>query len=544
VTVPRTRRTASPSSGRSARTVVRGAAASLALALGAAGVLVVAPAGPTAYAETAVGGPLTSTVDTAVAVPDPDEALAQATDALQGPTSTPPGPGTPDTDTDTLSERVDASLALRDLAAARPSMTGADADRADALLARPGDGASDPYGDGYSVRSSKICSGHFCVHRVDSTADRATLAFARTTLSTMERVYALEVGRLGYRKPVADGSRGGDKKFDVYLKELGRQNLYGYCAPERTDAGRPGRAASAFCVLDNDFARSQYGRAPSESLRVTAGHEFFHAVQFGYDRLEDRWLLESTATWMEERFADDVDDNRQYLRSGQVAKPARSLDVNQAFDFYGNWAFWEALSQRYGLSIVREVIQRATKPGVYSAVALRQALARRGGLPQVFASYAAGNNVPGRSYDEGGQAGWPTAEVSATRTVSRGTDQVSWAGTVDHLASRNLKVVSKGVPEGRRIRVSVDGPGSATAPAAALVLVRKSGSVLRRPIPLDADGKGSVTVGFASKGQSRAFVTVANASTRFDCDRGTSFSCEGEALDQGQRFVVKVDQLR
>jgi hypothetical protein len=35
-------------------------------------------------------------------------------------------------------------------------------------------------------------------------------------------------------------------------------------------------------------------------LKVTAAHEFFHAVQFAYDIGEDGWLMESTATWMEE----------------------------------------------------------------------------------------------------------------------------------------------------------------------------------------------------------------------------------------------------
>ena len=31
--------------------------------------------------------------------------------------------------------------------------------------------------------------------------------------------------------------------------------------------------------------------------------------------------MEATATWVEERVADDVDDNRQYLPYGQVSRP-------------------------------------------------------------------------------------------------------------------------------------------------------------------------------------------------------------------------------
>ena len=55
--------------------------------------------------------------------------------------------------------------------------------------------------------------------------------------------------------------------------------------------GRYPRRTTSFCVLDNDFARAQFGRAPMDTLRVTAAHEFFHAIQFNYDYREDRWLI-------------------------------------------------------------------------------------------------------------------------------------------------------------------------------------------------------------------------------------------------------------
>ena len=195
-------------------------------------------------------------------------------------------------------------LALRDLFLARPSLDEDDETEADRLLARPTDGVSDPYRDGYATSSVKTCAKHVCVHYVRSGADAPpSTAWAKKTLSVMERVWRHHVGKLDYRKPARDGSRGGNKKFDVYLKEIGSDGLYGYCAPENRVAGKP-KQASGFCVLDDDFARSQFARAPIESLKVTAAHEFFHAIQFAYDYTEDPWFLESTATWIEERFAD------------------------------------------------------------------------------------------------------------------------------------------------------------------------------------------------------------------------------------------------
>ncbi len=81
---------------------------------------------------------------------------------------------------------------------------------------------------------------------------------------------------MGFRPPPRDGRHGGDGRFDVYLKDLGSQGLYGYCAPEYRVPGLR-QVASGYCVLDDDFARRQYGANPKVSLRVTAAHEFFHA---------------------------------------------------------------------------------------------------------------------------------------------------------------------------------------------------------------------------------------------------------------------------
>ncbi len=80
---------------------------------------------------------------------------------------------------------------------------------------------------------------------------------------------------------------------------------------------------------------------------MTAAHEFFHAIQFAYDFTEDPWLLESAATWIEERFADDVNDNRAYLKYGQAARSTTSLDLfdGGGLAHYGNWVFWEFLSE-------------------------------------------------------------------------------------------------------------------------------------------------------------------------------------------------------
>ena len=223
----------------------------------------------------------------------------------------------------------DATIVMRDLFSSRAALDPSQRKVADAILARPTDGAQDPYGFGYSVQAVKKCKGHFCVHWVTSTIDAPpSPTWVNQMLNLMNKVWNKEVNKMGYRPPVEDRGRGGNSKFDVYLKQLGDQGLYGFCAPERRKPGYQW-LASGFCVLDNDFSTLEFPLPPMQSAQVTAAHEFFHAIQFAYDYGEDAWMLEATATWMEERIFDNVNDNRQYLPSGQVADPSSSARLLQ-----------------------------------------------------------------------------------------------------------------------------------------------------------------------------------------------------------------------
>ena len=71
-------------------------------------------------------------------------------------------------------------------------------------------------------------------------------------------------------------------------------------------------------MLDNDYPPTQfpdYGGDYEIPVEVTAAHEFNHALQFVYDSDQDTWMLESTATWAEEKVFDDANDYRSYLSS-------------------------------------------------------------------------------------------------------------------------------------------------------------------------------------------------------------------------------------
>ena len=488
---------------------------------------------------------------TAAAGDDPQQVLAAAREALglAGTTTGGRGPGQP------VGEPREATLALRDLQVALPRLADDQRDQGEALLARPTDGDADPVGQGYASRSKRICGDHVCVHYVTKGADKpSSQAWVRTTLAVMERVWDFETGRLGYRTPVSDRTlpkreNGGNGKFDVYLKELSAQRLYGYCSPEYEVKGNK-RLANGYCVLDDDFARSEYGRKPKDTLRVTAAHEFFHAIQFNYDYREDRWLMESTATWIEERFADDVDDNRQFLPVGQVRVPDAPLDVfSTTFGrHYGNWAWWEHLSQRHGNAVVAKVWKQAGQfRGAgrdYSTKALTTVLGPKGGFSREYTRFVAANLDTRASYAEGRH--WPSPTRAARARLTKDAPTATRRTAVDHMAAKHVDVRPAGALKGRRwrLRLALEGPGSASRPMAVVTVTTTKGEGTQKILGFGDDGRASTTVPFSASRVEAVTVSFVNTSTSFDCYEDEPYSCSGAAKHDEKPFRVTATAFR
>ena len=445
----------------------------------------------------------------------------------------------------------EASLTLAGLRLAYPGLSSADRAAADVLLARPTDGAGDPEQFGYSVpEATPLCGTTFCVHYVPISGDSPSPTdldvdgvpdWVESTLVELESVLAFESGTLGYRPPPTDGARGGSALFDVYLKDIGSQGLYGFCAPESKTAGER-FAYSGYCVLDNDFAEFPLG--PEASRAVTAAHEFFHAIQFGYDATEDRWLLEATATWMEERYADDVDDNRQYLRYGQLGRPSTPLD---SFDpagaaQYGNWLFFELISQRFGDDAIRRIWNLVDSvgnaPDKYSTEAVRKVAASRGrSFADFYARFATANQAPREFYSEG-TSYRSTKAVRAVRLAPK-RRQVSATKRLDHLTSAAYRFTPSGAL-GRpwRLRLAVDAPATSAGSAATALIDRRHGGLTVRTIKLGRDGNHTVTLDFSHRKVASVTLVLANASTRYQpCWAGTAYACQGKPRDDDDDYT-------
>ena len=455
-----------------------------------------------------------------------------------------------------------ATLVLRDLAIRIHQLSGHDRKRGLAILARPDDGVGvDP--NGYSVPSEVMCS-NVCLHWVESTTDAPPLTDAdlsgfpdwvETTSSVLEEVWQTEVVRYGYRPPKSDltsANHGPDGRLDVYLADIGDDGLFGYCTtddPDLLDGVYPPWDGSAYCVLDNDYNAAQYGTRSSGlvGLRVTAAHEFFHAVQFGYDALEDLWFMESTAVWMEDEVFDNINDNRVYLRSSSMAQADVPVDYGGKFFLYGNWIFIRFLTEYFGSraagdpSVVRDAWELADGslggPDYYSMQALAQvARERDSDLSWAFADFGAFNLAPKRFYDEGSAYRAPRIDKSFGMTAAKSDTGWSTVRT-DHMTNRYIRFrPGRGIGSTAKLALGVDAPPARTGPQATAVVFFKSGAVRFVPFRLNARGDAVRKVPFGRGSVRNVVLVLTNASTRFKCWLGSIFSCQGRPRDDNQKY--------
>ena len=163
----------------------------------------------------------------------------------------------------------------------------------------------------------------------------------------------------GYIRPPGDGyysgnlDKGGSDHYDIYVREL-PSRYYAYTQPEDFAQGKGDNEKSKLIIEMNAFTsymamRNNYKNFPleeMENIKVSAAHEYFHAIQFGYDGWEMPWILEASAVWIEEEIYDEINDCYQYMQDW-FEQPDRALDES-GFHWYGSFIFFEYIEQHMG----------------------------------------------------------------------------------------------------------------------------------------------------------------------------------------------------
>ncbi len=139
----------------------------------------------------------------------------------------------------------------------------------------------------------------------------------------LDSAYSFEVNFLGYLPPPADGTDGGDDLYDVYMSNMG---YYGITSWESVGSNKN----KSFIEIDSKMGFYTTGIS---AARVTAAHEFHHAIQVGNysdNTSGNVYYFELTSTSMEEFVYNSVNDYYGYLPS-YFRNPDRRFT---AFDGY------------------------------------------------------------------------------------------------------------------------------------------------------------------------------------------------------------------
>ncbi len=255
---------------------------------------------------------------------------------------------------------------------------------------------------------------------------------------TFEDVRDLQIGRMRYDPPPSDG----DGVYDIYIRNFGVQGIYGFTYPD-VSTGR--YASASYVEIDNNYTETIYETRGLDGLHVTAAHEFYHAVQFGYYNdfhTSGGWWHELTSTWMEDVAYTDVNDYYQYIPEF-FQFPGVSLDQSDGLHKFGASVYAHYLSKVYGEASIRRSweVLKERKPSD-AGLEHYDAGMPAGGFAAVFPGFAVWNyltNIRARPgyYPEAGN--YP--EVGATTAVPGPGVRY---GNVDHLAANYIRVSPKG----------------------------------------------------------------------------------------------------
>lgn len=285
---------------------------------------------------------------------------------------------------------------------------------------------------------------------------------------TFVHVYNKQINEMGYTRPPGDGwlpsnyDDGGSNHYDVYIRRLS-SSYYGYVQSEYTAQNTGNNEFSPNVNEQNAFTsymamRNNYNGFPNseiENIQVTAAHEFFHGIQYGYDGYEKPWLLEATAVWMEEEIYDEINDMYQYMYSW-FSEPQKSLDHSGGTHWYGSWIFFEYIDEHLG---GREIIKNIFEEGVntnsqppndYSHRAIDDALNPLGysfqealnkmTIANVVMSSNPGSNAEIYSYEEAENFPVNGPEIYQTVNYSDGEVEFVPSTSLNQYASQYIKI--------------------------------------------------------------------------------------------------------
>jgi hypothetical protein len=185
--------------------------------------------------------------------------------------------------------------------------------------------------------------------------------------------YKVEVEEMGFKSPIDDFNGGGTKVYDIYMWEIGikpkNDNNGGYYGLTNSEKMIPPKKTynryTSYIIIDNNFSPldsiyndngkniPSFYRTGYDGLKVTAAHEFHHAIQDLYGDLDGTHSVhEMSSIWMESRVFPYVKDYLQFMRGLFTNIKYYSFANGDTQNGYRWGIFWEFVHHNFGDSLL------------------------------------------------------------------------------------------------------------------------------------------------------------------------------------------------
>lgn len=261
----------------------------------------------------------------------------------------------------------------------------------------------------------------------------------------LDKAWQVEIAELGFRPP-PDQDGNALSVYPIYFTNFG---YYGLTTFSEIDIpALPGLNYTSYIELHNNYESTIFFSKGLEGLKVTAAHEFNHAIQLGYnlwledsDYFSDLYLMEMTSTWLEDYVFDEVNDYIFYLDYGGETRSffknlfSISFTSVSNYDAYANSLFFHLVEKRYGSSFVVQLWEKIMEEVGFAA--LQSTLAEYGSsfaeIQNIYAGwlYFTGTRTVAGAY-------FPEAALYPETEINQGREALDLG--LEKLAMRQIKI--------------------------------------------------------------------------------------------------------
>jgi hypothetical protein len=336
--------------------------------------------------------------------------------------------------------------------------------------------------------------------------------YINQTAEIFEQVWDFEINQRGFLIPPTDETRPNDtngsnpdSRYDVFILNTLAHGYLGLCYAE----GEANESSwYSYIVVENDFGPPTDWEMPAlDQMRAVAAHEFFHAVQFAYDVFEQRWWMETTATYMEDETYPDVNHNYVFLPDFFLW-PDRGLENTSGNHEYGNFIFAKFLSEKFSDGIIKEIWEKMAEFDMDGLAAINATLVSKNStLTEEFSRFITANffledyYVDGADYREA-VAGtlfegvWLEYEYNATQEANHteiNETNVNWDTWIDEWGTDYITLELDSSKPNNTYTLFFDGL-DLNADYLVKLVTKKAGTISETALSLDEQKDGNITL--------------------------------------------------